>query len=380
MSEEHILTMLDKKNNNRVVIAMSGGVDSSVSAALLRDQGYDVIGVSLQLYDPVPRDAATKTKTCCSLDDVMDAARVAKKLGIPFEVLDLRKEFRELVVADFITEYAAGRTPNPCIRCNERIKFELLLEKAREMGAERLATGHYARITVDSNGTWRLLKGIDPMKDQSYFLSRMTQTQLAHACFPLGGMTKSQVVQLAKDLELEPVHHGESQDICFIKGRTYGEFLANQEGFVSSSGPIATVGGKIIGEHPGLHLFTIGQRRGINCPAAQPYYVVRLDPKANMLVVGFKSDLLVSSCGVSDINWITGPPAFPARVYTRVRYRSEAVCSTLIQTTDGVTVVFDVLQPSVTPGQGAVFYREDNEVLGGGWICEDLKQRARSSS
>ena len=258
------------------------------------------------------------------------------------------------------------------------IKFGTVLNYARSLGASFLATGHYARITLNSDGTLHLLKGLDPMKDQSYFLSRMTQTQLSHASFPLGDMTKSRVIQLAHDLEIQPVHHGESQDICFIKDRTYGEFLTNQEGFVSPSGPIVTVAGKVIGEHPGLHLFTIGQRRGINCPAAQPYYVVRLDRKTNTLVVGFKSDLLTSSCRVSDINWIIGPPEFPARVYIRVRYRSQAVCSTLYpMDRDGVIVVFDIPQSSVTPGQGAVFYREDSEVIGGGWICDDLLKICR---
>ncbi len=253
--------------------------------------------------------------------------------------------------------------------CNSLIKFGTVLEHARRLGASHLATGHYARITSDPNGTWHLLKGIDPVKDQSYFLSRMTQEQLRHACFPLGGMTKSRVIQLANELKLQPVHQCESQDICFIKGRTYGEFLANQKGFVSPSGPIVTVTGKIIGEHPGLHLFTIGQRRGINCPAAEPYYVVRLDRKANLLVVGFKSDLLVSSCRVTGINWIVRPPEFPARVSIRVRYRSQAVFATLSPTdSDGVIVQFDAPQPSVTPGQGAVFYLKDEEVIGGGWI------------
>ena len=350
-------------------VALSGGIDSLIAAKLLIQQGHPVVGIHFITGFESPDNPSPRKL----------AEQLSSRLGIDVCLMDVVQPFRETVVSYFVQTYLSGLTPNPCMVCNPLIKFGTVLDFALSLGASHLATGHYARITVDSNGTWRLLKGIDPMKDQSYFLSRMTQTQLAHACFPLGGMTKSQVVQLAKDLGLDPVYHGESQDICFIKGRTYGEFLANQEGFVSSSGPIATVAGKIIGEHPGLHLFTIGQRRGINCPAAQPYYVVRLDPKANMLVVGFKSDLLVSSCGVSDINWITGPPAFPARVYTRVRYRSEAVCSTLFQTTDGVAVVFDVPQPSVTPGQGAVFYREDNEVLGGGWISHIPEQIAASS-
>jgi tRNA-specific 2-thiouridylase len=228
---------------------------------------------------------------------------------------------------------------------------------------------------------FHLLKGVDPLKDQSYFLSRMTQTQLSHACFPLGGMTKTQVIQLAQDLKLEPVHHGESQDICFIKGRSYGEFLSNQKGFISPSGPIATVAGNIIGEHPGLHLFTIGQRRGINCPAAQPYYVVRLDRKANKLIVGFKSDLLASSCQVSDINWTVKPLDIPERVYTRVRFRSQAVRSMLYPAgpDGGATVLFDSPQLSVTPGQGAVFYRQDDELIGGGWITRIPEKTAAGS-
>jgi tRNA-uridine 2-sulfurtransferase len=342
-----------------MAVALSGGIDSLIAANRLIQQGHPVIGIHfLTGYEnpdhPSPQELSKL---------------LAARLGIDVFLMDAVQPFKETVVSYFVRTYLSGLTPNPCMVCNPLIKFGTVLDYARSLGASHLSTGHYARITLDPNGIWRLFKGIDAIKDQSYFLSRMTQAQLAHACFPLGGMTKSQVVQLAKALALEPVHHGESQDICFVKGRTYGEFLMDQEGFVSSSGPIATVAGKIIGEHPGLHLFTIGQRRGINCPAAQPYYVVRLDRKANTLVVGFKSDLLSSSCKACDINWIAGPPRFPARVYTRVRYRSQAICSTLFPAEEGVSVVFDAPQPSVTPGQGAVFYREDDEVIGGGWIC-----------
>jgi len=341
-----------------MAIALSGGIDSLIAAKLLIQQGHPVVGIHFVTGYESPDNPSPRQL----------AEQLSSRLGIDVYLMDVVQPFKEDVVNYFVRTYLSGLTPNPCMVCNPLIKFGTVLDYARSLGASHLATGHYARITSDANGTWRLFKGIDSMKDQSYFLSRMTQAQLAHVCFPLGGMTKFQVVHLAKDLELEPVHHSESQDICFIKGRTYGEFLKSQEGFVSHSGPIATLAGKIIGEHPGLHLFTIGQRRGINCPAAQPYYVVRLGKKANTLVVGFKSDLPALSCGVSEINWISGPPEFPARVYNRVRYRSQAVCSTLFSTTDGVTVVFDVPQPSVTPGQGAVFYREDDEVVDGGWI------------
>jgi len=345
-----------------IAVALSGGIDSLIAAELLIQRGHPVVGIHFftgyeNPDNPCPRRIAEL---------------LACRLHIDVYPMDVVQPFRETVVHYFVRTYLSGLTPNPCLVCNPGIKFGTVLDFAKGLGASLLATGHYARITSDSGGTLHLFKGIDPIKDQSYFLSRMTQSQLGRACFPLGDMTKSQVLQLAKDLKLEPVHQGESQDICFIPDRGYGRFLMNQEGFVSPSGPIATVAGKIIGEHPGLHLFTIGQRRGINCPAAQPYYVVRLDRKTNTLVVGFKSDLLASSCTVNDINWIAGPPALPARVYTRLRYRSQAVGSTLYPggPDGGVAVVFDDPQPSITPGQGAVFYREDDEVMGGGWIFQ----------
>jgi tRNA-specific 2-thiouridylase len=345
-----------------IAVALSGGIDSLIAAKLLIQKGHPVVGIHF----------VTGYESRNAPSPLQLAEQLSFRLGIDVCVMDAVQSFQETVVNYFVRTYLSGLTPNPCLICNPLIKFGTVLDYALSLGASFLATGHYARNASNADGIRHLFKGIDSIKDQSYFLSRMTQKQLAHASFPLGGMTKSQVIQLARELNLEPVHHGESQDICFIKGLTYGEFLANQEGFVSPSGPIALVSGKSIGEHPGLHLFTIGQRRGINCPAAQPYYVVRLDRKNNTLVVGFKSDLLTSSCRVRDINWIAGPPDFPARVYTRVRYRSQAICSTLSPTEDGVTVVFDVPQPSVTPGQGAVFYRQDDEVMGGGWICEDL--------
>jgi tRNA-specific 2-thiouridylase len=341
-----------------MAVALSGGIDSLIAAKLLIREGHPVVGIHFLTGYETPDEPSPRELT----------EQMSARLGIDVFLMDAVQPFKQTVVRYFTRTYLSGLTPNPCMVCNPLIKFGTILDYARSLGASYLATGHYARIILDANGIWRLFKGIDSIKDQSYFLSRMTQAQLAHACFPLGGMTKSQVVQLAKDLNLEPVHSGESQDICFIKGRTYGEFLMHQEGFVSPSGPIVTVAGNIIGEHPGLHLFTIGQRRGINCPAAQPYYVVRLDRKANTLVVGFKSDLLASSFKACDINWIAGPPQFPARVYTRVRYRSQAIGSTLYPAADGVDVVFDAPQLSITPGQGAVFYREDDEVIGGGWI------------
>ena len=232
----------------RVVIAMSGGVDSSVSAALLKEQGYDVIGVSLQLYDPVSRDAGCRTKTCCSLDDVLDAGRVAKKIGIPFEVIDLRAEFKQSVVDDFIKEYASGRTPNPCIRCNELIKFDLLLKKAEAMGAELLATGHYVRITKERAGSYQLKTGLDPLKDQSYFLFTLKQEQLPKILFPVGMLEKRRVRELATAFGLPVAQKHESQEICFIPDNDYIGFL-ERNGIVQLEGDVVTTGGVIAGRH-----------------------------------------------------------------------------------------------------------------------------------
>lgn len=347
-------------------VALSGGIDSLVAAKLLLQEGRNVVGIHF----------ATGYESPDSPSPPEVATRLASRLGIDVYTLDAVQPFQQTVVAYFAQTYLSGLTPNPCMVCNPLIKFGTVLDYARSLGAERLATGHYARISLEG-GIFRLRQGVDSVKDQSYFLARMTRMQLARACFPLGGMTKGRVMEIAKDLNLQPIHRGESQDICFIKGRSYGEFLADRDGFVSPPGPVATVGGKIIGRHNGLHLFTIGQRRGINCPAAEPYYVVRLDRKTNTLVVGFKSDLLAASCRVGDINWIAGRPGFPARVLTRVRYRSPAAASTLFSA-DGTAgnVVFDVPQPSITPGQGAVFYGEDGSVLGGGWIEPDGSEKA----
>jgi len=253
--------------------------------------------------------------------------------------------------------------------CNVSIKFGTLLSEARKLGASRLATGHYARIQTDQKGKTHLFRGNDRTKDQSYFLARLTPKQLARACFPVGKLTKSEVRSLARKNRFTPAASGESQDICFIKGKSYGRFLALQEGFDPESGLIQDISGNVLGEHRGLHLFTIGQRRGIGCPASAPYYVVRMDRERNRLVVGFKKDLQSAECRVEKINWIIQKPNSPITVYTRVRYRHKAAASTLFPVdAQSATVQFKTRQSAITPGQGAVFYRDD-EVLGGGWIA-----------
>jgi tRNA-specific 2-thiouridylase len=347
-------------------VALSGGVDSLMSAYLLTEQGQNVVGI--HFITGYEREAAVTLGPSAESNKKPAVLKIGEQLGIAVEIIDIRHEFQEKIVDYFCRSYQSGRTPNPCMHCNPTIKFGSLLTRALKMGARQLATGHYARLKKDPSGTHRLFKGRDPQKDQSYFLARLTQQQLARACFPLGEMEKSRVKKMAAQKGLHPVTRGESQDVCFIKDEGYAEFLAKQSGFEPQPGQIETVSGQTIGEHRGLHLFTVGQRRGINCPAAEPYYVVRLDAERNRLIVGSKADLLTTQCRVTDINWIGRAPTGPLEIHTRVRYRSKEVPSTVIPQADHSALVrFNNPQPAVTPGQGAVFYRGD-EVLGAGWI------------
>jgi tRNA-specific 2-thiouridylase len=345
-------------------VAISGGVDSLMAAFLLKQQGHEVIGIHFE--------TGFEVKNIPDGDQAADEhhpiQRIGKQLDIPVNIINVANEFQAEVVDYFCRTYHRGQTPNPCIRCNPSIKFGIISHFAESLGAGRLATGHYARIKIDPDGHHRLFKGMDIQKDQSYFLARLNQQQLAGACFPLGEMKKSDIQQMADQKGLHPITSGESQDICFIKDLEYAEFIAKQTGIVPRPGLIETVDGTIIGEHQGLHLFTIGQRRGINCPAAEPYYVVRLDSSRNRLIVGSKADLLADECRVTDINWICEPPAGPVNILTRLRYRSTEVAATVIPLDEQTVILrFKVPQTSVTPGQGAVFYQGD-EVLGGGWI------------
>jgi tRNA-specific 2-thiouridylase len=346
-------------------IAISGGVDSMMAAYFLKKQGHHTIGIHfITGYETGKHSGSKRHKAAAH--PVME---IGRQLGMKIELFDLRTEFKRCVVDHFCRTYLAGQTPNPCMVCNPIIKFGAVLSFAQQIGALELATGHYARITKGARGNFKLFKGIDNQKDQSYFLARLTQKQLSRARFPLGHLKKSEVKKLAAELGIQPVASKESQDVCFIKNNAYADFLLNQSGVKPVPGPIVDLKGNEVGQHNGLHRFTVGQRRGINCPAAAPYYVIRIDAKRNRLVVGSKSDLLASTCRVIDISWINKTPDQPIKVLTRVRYRHREVASTLTpQGENAARIDFDTPQAAITPGQGAVFYKGD-EVLGGGWIA-----------
>ena len=358
-------------------VALSGGVDSLVAAALLKERGHRAVGLhfltgfeTTDIHDPA--SPASPTPKDAPEHDVAAARRklapLAEQLDIPLHIIDLRDEFKRMVVDYFIHTYRQGRTPNPCLVCNPSIKFEVLFARAQALGAERIATGHYARTGGGTDGHRHLWRGADRSKDQSYFLARLTQEQLGRAVFPLAEQTKQETIQMAAAKGLKPITAGESQDICFIRNAHYAEFLARQPGFEARPGPIEDVHGRVVGQHPGVHRFTIGQRRGINCPADRPYYVVHIDHPRNCLVVGYQEHLATDRCHVTEINWIIPPPEGPMALDVRIRYRHSAVPATLTPIrADGAEVRFARPEPAVTPGQGAVFYLGD-EVLGGGWI------------
>jgi len=346
---------------------MSGGVDSSVSAALLKEQGYEVTGVSLQLYDPIPKEPGCRVKTCCSLDDVMDAARVARKLGIPFEVLDMRAEFKRLVIDYFIAEYAAGRTPNPCTRCNELIKFDLLLDKAKELGADLLATGHYARTASDGSGGKLLMTGLDPAKDQSYFLFALTREQLERVLFPVGMLEKTAVRKLAAEFGLPVAQKHESQEICFIPDNDYVSFLEGH-GVGQKPGDIVTNDGTVVGRHSGVHRYTVGQRKGLGIAWKHPLHVRAIDTDMNRVVVGGREELEALSLTAARATWNAAPRVDEFRATCRIRYRHKpAPCTVTVLPGNRFEARFDEPQTSVTPGQAAVIY-DGERVLGGGWI------------
>lgn len=349
---------------------MSGGVDSSVAAALMHKEGYEVIGVTMTL-SPSEAQAAPAGRGCCSVWDVTDAEKVAWKLGIPHYSFNLREEFQRHVIDDFLQEYSRGRTPNPCRRCNQHIKFDHLLERAQELGAEAVVTGHYARIRHDfESGRHHLLRGKDAHKDQSYVLASLTQKQLHHIRFPIGELSKADVRQMAQELGLSNVAgKSDSQDLCFIPDGDTAGFLDKH--LQAAGGTIVDRSGRVLGEHRGLTHYTVGQRRGLGLATGQPRYVLELNVANNQLVVGEADDLLEQTMIVDEMNWIQ--PGIPARAHVKYRSTTPGADASLRDLGDGnVEVRFDEPQRALAPGQAAVFYDGD-EVLGGGTIAAITK-------
>lgn len=355
----------------RVVVAMSGGVDSSVAAALLKQAGHEVIGVTMEIWP-----AATGTGTggqagaCCGLAAVEDARKVARKLGIPHYVFNLREVFARHVIENFCQEYAQGRTPNPCVRCNRYVKFDALLARVRALNAAFLATGHYARITRDeSSGRFLLRKGVDRQKDQSYFLYTLTQDQLQHILFPLGQLTKKRVREIARELDLPVAAKAESQEVCFIPDNDYHRFLRRCIPGSLQEGPIVDQQGRVLGRHRGIAFYTVGQRRGLGIAAGEPLYVLAVDREHNAVVVGPESALYRAALVAGDLNWIAIPALHePRKVQARIRYRHrEAPATVSPYKDDHALVQFVTPQRAITPGQAVVFYDGD-VVVGGGTI------------
>ena len=369
-----------------IAVAMSGGVDSSTVAAMLRAEGYNVVGLTMQLWNQrrlaghegMPEQVQGR---CCSIDDVYDARRVAEDLGIPYYVVNHEDRFENDVVRPFVHEYLSGRTPIPCSLCNNHLKFDQLLVTARQIGADLLATGHYARCEFDAErNRWLLKRAADPAKDQTYFLFGLTQEQLSRTRFPLGHMTKPQVREIARSHELALAEKPDSQEICFVPGGDYKRFidayLAEQgESLPDTSGEMVTTDGKVLGRHEGIHNFTVGQRKGLGVATGSPLYVIQINGEKGQVTVGDGEQLLARSLLAHKLNWIAFDELHePVRVHAKIRHRHEPAPAVIENAPNGeVRVTFDEPQRAITPGQAVVFYDGDI-VVGGGWIAEVIRQ------
>jgi tRNA-specific 2-thiouridylase len=367
----------------KIAVAMSGGVDSSAAAAMLEGAGHELVGFTMQLWNQrrgltVDENGESMPSRCCSLDDVYDARRVAEDLGFPFYVLNLEREFERDVVAPFVRSYLEGETPIPCVACNSRLKFASLDRMALSVGCEKVATGHYARVVHDESAKrYRLLRGRDARKDQSYFLWELTQEQLSRSLFPLGEMSKDEVREVARRRGLNVAEKRESQEICFVPDGDYAGFIdrylaaEGREDERPVRGEIVDTRGQVVGQHEGVHRYTVGQRRGLGISRQLPLYVVRVETEENRVVVGSDEELLSSEFNAAGVNWIAfDEPVEGVRADVRVRYRHQEAPASVTPLGEGrARVRFDEPQRAVTPGQATVFYRGD-EVLGGGWIVK----------
>jgi len=399
-----------RTSKGKVLVAMSGGVDSSVAAALLQREGYEVVGCFMRLGSPgetldelmpyeqacelnnQPGNSSAPSKTikighqgCCSINDAADARLVAAQLGIPFYVCNFKKDFGR-IIDYFVDEYANGRTPNPCVRCNDWLKFGKLHEYAKQIGADFVASGHYARIERDDQGSPRLYRGLDASKDQSYVLFGAPRERLAEMMLPIGGLHKTRVRELAREFNLPVFDKPDSQEICFVPDNDYAGLVAKKRPDVVKPGNVVDREGNVVGEHDGQHHFTIGQRRGLSVALGYRIYVTHKDPKTNTVTVGTEDDLKSTGCTVAEANWLIDPPTQPRRVFAKYRYNSPAVPATVTTLPDATSsgpsgrtgmfsVTFDEKQTAVAPGQAVVLFDESdpNWILAGGWIAQAIK-------
>ncbi|MDT5062048.1 MAG: tRNA-uridine 2-sulfurtransferase [Acidobacteriota bacterium] len=367
----------------KIAVAMSGGVDSSAAAAILKAEGHELVGFTMQLWNQrrgisVDENGEPLPSRCCSLDDVYDARRVAEELGFPFYVLNLEREFERDVVQPFINSYLSGETPIPCVACNSRLKFASLDRLAASLGCDKVATGHYARVEFDEEAhRYRLFRGRNLQKDQSYFLWELTQEQLSRSMFPLGEMSKPEVREVARSSSLAVAEKAESQEICFVPDGNYAGFIdryleaENERERLPGQGEIVNTQGEVLTTHNGIHRYTIGQRRGIGIASERPLYVISIDAQKNRVVVGSQEELLRDEFWAAGVNWIAfDEPTAPVRAEVRVRYRHAAAPATITPKENGrAHISLDEPQRAITPGQATVFYRGD-EVVGGGWIVK----------